>query len=297
MVYRIGREERIPDAVRRIAREEIDGALHALATAEPDVAVHTIRKHFKKLRALLRLLRGTMGRDEARSRGALFRDAARTLAEARDSRIVIDGTEALAAAGEGPSRDALLRLGAALAERHTATMRAVVEPGGALATLGPSLEHLRGEVAAWNLPERGFEALAPGLRRTYARGRRALTVALASPTAENLHAWRKRVKDLGYHVNLLQDVWPEGLAPLVDALGDLADRLGLDHDHAVLDERLAREPDLAPDPTERALIDAAVDAARSQLQADAWPLGQRVWSEEADAFVARVEGYWDAWRR
>ena len=49
-----------------------------------------------------------------------------------------------------------------------------------------------------------------------------------------MHEWRKRVKDLWYHCLLLQDAWKPVMSALADEAHELSDRLGDDHDLAVL---------------------------------------------------------------
>src|SRR5680860_812625 len=58
-------------------------------------------------------------------------------------------------------------------------------------------------------------------RRAYKRGRRAYKAALEDPSTENLHAWRRRVKDHWYHHTLLARSWPEPMK----TFGDRATRL------------------------------------------------------------------------
>jgi len=296
MTYRIALGERIAQAARRVAREEIDGALQDLARPDPDEAVHEVRKHFKRLRALLRLLRGDLGKRAASERNAWYREAARTLSDSRDSKIVIEGVRALIEGRQGEVRTALDRLTAALEARHAEHRARLTGPDGVLPALAAPLRAMRDDVDRWPLSRHGFAALAPGLRRTYRRGARRLAAALAEPTSENLHAWRKRVKDLWYHVSLLEEAWPEALDPLVLALEALSDRLGIDHDYAVLDALLHAEPALCPDPLDRARVETAIDEQRARLQGEAWPLGGRIWAEDADAFTARIGGRWSAWR-
>ncbi len=45
-----------------------------------------------------------------------------------------------------------------------------------------------------------------------------------------MHEWRKRVKDLWYHVTLLQDAWRPVMSALADEAHELSDRLGDEHD-------------------------------------------------------------------
>ena len=44
------------------------------------------------------------------------------------------------------------------------------------------------------------------------------------------HEWRKRVKDLGYQIQILRDLWPPVLEELRKDLKKLGDLLGEEHD-------------------------------------------------------------------
>ena len=69
----------------------------------------------------------------------------------------------------------------------------------------------RAAVEDWSPTKSGWKLLAPGLERTYKRGRARFSDVLRDPSPENVHEWRKRVKDLWYHLRLLRDSWPEVL--------------------------------------------------------------------------------------
>ena len=91
--YRVAPEERVPDEVRRIARGRIDHAIDELSGNSENSrakAVHEARKDMKKLRGLLRLVRGELGGETFARENACFRDAARELAGARDRDVMLE---------------------------------------------------------------------------------------------------------------------------------------------------------------------------------------------------------------
>lgn len=55
---------------------------------------------------------------------------------------------------------------------------------------------VRLRVDDWKLTRGGWEAIEPGVLRSYQQGRQALDHARGEPSLEDLHASRKRVKDL-----------------------------------------------------------------------------------------------------
>ena len=96
------------------------------------------------------------------------------------------------------------------------------------------LESAREEVADWPLERDDWGAIEGGLRRIYRQGRRRMREAENEPSTEALHEWRKRVKDLWYHLSLLRETWPAVVGPEADEAHALSEKLGDDHDLAVL---------------------------------------------------------------
>ena len=281
--YRLKAGESVPSGVARIARGRIDHALEELrgeSSSTPEEAVHEARKDMKKLRALLRLVRGEVGDRTYRRENACFRDVARELAGMRDADVMLatlaelERRESLAA---GPLRQAL--------EAHrlrTGAGRQAV--AGAIEMLGTA----RDRVAAWPLERDSFEAFEAGLERAYRRGRRAFREVRERPTIEGLHEWRKRVKELWHHLGLLERAWPPVLGAMGAEAHELSDRLGDDHDLAVL---LAWAGEHAP---EVAGLDEAVERERARLQREALELGARLYADRPRAFVRRKRRWWRA---
>jgi CHAD domain-containing protein len=289
--YRLKQGEPVPEGVARIARGRIDHAMDALngdAGDDPEEAVHDARKDMKKLRALLRLVRGELGEKTFRRESAAFRDAARELAGVRDADVMLATLGALEerypdelpADAAGGLRQALEahKLRTAAGARGQAAK-------GAIAILSEA----RGRVKDWPLEQDGFETFEAGLRRTYRRGRRDWRTAASDPSPENLHEWRKRVKELWYHCSILEETWKPVMAALADESHELSDRLGDDHDLAVL---LAWAHEHAADGHEE--LEALVARRRQELQDEAFAYGARLYADKPKEFVRRIERWWAA---
>jgi CHAD domain-containing protein len=268
--FRLERDEAIPEGVRRIARGRIDHAIDALADASEE-GVHDARKDMKKLRALLRLVRGEVGEEVFQREAGTFRDAARELSGVRDADVMLATLAQLEEryqAEVGPVRQAVeahrLRTGGGGRQQAAQTAVAI-------------LTEARGRVDDWPLERDGFEAVADGLERTYRRGRRDWRAALKEPSTENLHEWRKRVKDLWYHCSILQETWKPVMTALADEAHELSDRLGDDHDLAVLLEFGAES------------LEPHIATRRAELQEEAFAYGSRLYADKPTAFVSRIE--------
>lgn len=282
--YRLKPREPLPEGIARIAQGRIDHAIEELrgrTDSTPEEAVHEARKDMKKLRALLRLVRGEIGGSTYARENACFRDAARELAGARDSDVMLETLEQL---------DVPAGLGCELRKAIQAHRARDGADGrrAAASRVAAILGEARGRTDAWPLERDSFAALREGLERTYHRGRRDFEAVRAEPTVERLHEWRKRVKELWYQHTLLRSLWPPVMEAMADQAHELADRLGDDHDLAVLADWVREHTDTGPELFE------AVERKRSRLQAEALTLGARLYADKPGAYVRRLRRLWKA---
>lgn len=285
-------------AVRRIVTEQIDGAIGQLQRLdELDEGIHEARKHFKRIRAVLRLVRGPLPEEIYDAENVFFRDAGRVLSPLRDSAVHMETLDLLKETFEEQlSAEAFGTVRAALDEKHQAVLQSVKSDPQTLAAIRASLADARQRVGGWPLPAAGFDLFAKGLKKIYKRGRKEKVTAWDQPSAENFHAWRKRVKYLWYHTTLLQPVWPALMDALEDELDLLSDLLGEEHDLAVLHETLAELAPAAVDEKSAELLAALIARERNQRQQAAWPVGERIYQEKPGRFLQRLAGYWQVYQ-
>jgi CHAD domain-containing protein len=260
--------------------------------------VHEARKDLKKLRAALRLVRDDIGRKAYRRENHRFRDAGRRLSAARDAEVKLDTLKALAERFDGELPvEAASRLEDALGnERAEATAQVEREGDGSPRAAAVSeIEAGRAAIDDWPLGDGGWELFAPGVKRSYRRGRRRLAEVHANPSAETVHEWRKRVKDLWYHLRLLRDAWPPVLGEIADEAHRLADALGDHHDLAVLAEDAGGRAELISGEDLEQLREL-VARRQDELLGEALSLGGRIYAESPKRFEARLHKYWAEWQ-
>jgi CHAD domain-containing protein len=298
--YRIKDGESVPEGIARIAYGRIDHAIDELrgkTKSSREEAVHEARKDLKKLRSLLRLVRGEVGDEVYRRENDDFRDAGRRLSGVRDADVMIETLDSLA---EHRPKDMPAKTVGGLRQALREHRAALDSDGGgrkqARNEVVQALRVARERVEQWPLEHDGFEAFEAGLRRAYRRGRRAYQAVLEDPSTENLHEWRKRVKDLWYHHTLLKCSWPGLMDPLSDQVHELSDRLGDDHDLAVLCDWAQAHPAAAGGMSGLEAFNKAAESRRAELQREALVLGERLYGERPSAFLRRLESYWRAWR-
>jgi CHAD domain-containing protein len=292
--YRLHGGEPVPDGMRRIARGRLDDARDALSAADDETlpeAVHETRKNLKRLRTTVRLTRDAIGERTYELENLVFRTAGRRLSAGRDAQVLLDTVGDLAERYpdelQGPT---LATLRARLAEERDAAQRALGEDqrDEVLA----ALEKARARTADWAFERADFGALAPGLRRIYRRGHRDMRAAQADPTPDNLHEWRKRVKDLWHATQILCEARPKRLDRFATRAHKLSELLGERHDLDVLRAYLEANPKaLAHGPSRRALL-AAIERRSDELRDEALRRGRKLYGRKPRRFVARMERDW-----
>src|SRR5262245_12474922 len=99
MAFALQADESLRKGLRRIARKELEAVQEHVAGpshGSRDAAVHEARKSFKKVRAILRLVRPAIGERSYRYENTAFRDAARPLTEVRDAKILVETLDTVA---------------------------------------------------------------------------------------------------------------------------------------------------------------------------------------------------------
>jgi CHAD domain-containing protein len=285
--YQLDAGEPAADGIRRVVVAQLDAAIAGLAGGDEDAkAVHSARKSCKRVRAALRLSRKALGSDCYRRANAEVREAARTLSPARDAVVLQTAFDQLLTSAGRPRSFAAVRR-----RLHTAASAEAVENIGAAAEAASRLQGVRDSVQQWPRKADESKLLRSGLQRIYGTGREAMTVAVADPSDEALHDWRKSAKYLWHALELLRPAWSEMLKPLAKQAHELSDLLGDDHDLAVLTTVLQADGGLPV--TLRRLI----DQRRAELQHDAVSLGQRLYAERPKDFSRRLGAVHRIWRR
>ena len=296
MAYRFDPGEGVQEAILRCSREQMDNAVAELSegiSQDPERAVHSARKTLKKQRSLLRLARGTMSPKQRRRENRALRRAARELSSTRDADVMVQTVAQLSErfVGQLPEKaftEIAEQLKRARDSQHVARTDSAPDRR-AVEKLGV----VRVRVEDWQLKQGGWRGLESGLMRSYRRGRTAFAQAQRHSSLENLHAWRKRVKDLWYQERLLAPTCGPATKGQAKDAHRLADVLGDDHDLGLLRHALVGDHLPAED------IDAVVrliDHRRVELQTEAMNLGQRLYAEKPKAFRRRMQRTWHAGR-
>jgi len=155
-----------------------------------------------------------------------------------------------------------------------------------------ALEKARARSAEWVFARDGFDALSPGLHRIYRRGRKRMRAARQDPSPENLHEWRKRVKDLWHATQIVCEARPKRLDRFAKRAHKLSDVLGDGHDLEVLRAYVEAHPQaVAHEPSRKALL-AAIERRSDELRDKALKRGRKLCGQKPKRFVAKLERAW-----
>ena len=299
MTFALIPNEAPSSSLRRIVLEQIDGAILQLEREENlNDGIHEARKHFKRVRAVLRLSRGALPAATYRTENQFFRDQGRILSPVRDSAVYIETIDMLRRRyGQQLIDASFCRLRQSLVVEHSSVLRTFAGDEQLILSMIERLKGARQRALDWTFRHSEFSLIVNGLRRTYRRGLKEKSDAYAQPTTENFHFWRKRVKYLWYQFQILGPLWPALTKAMARECDQLADRLGEEHDLAVLQESpLVQEMGRA-DMGSADLLFAIAARERSRLRRTAIPLAERIYVESPNQFIFRMEGYWQAYRR
>ena len=303
MAYRLRKKDSVTAAVRRLIREGTDQAIHELkaATVGEQKGLHEARKHIKKMRSLIRLVRARLDQS-GKLAITLLTEAARPLSGLRDAQAMVEAFDALATSEmQGDAQQAYAPLRRQLVEQRDTSHENDGNIDSLIALPIEHLERVRAMSQKWTIRPNGFAALSRGLRKCYAQAIDARRLALDQPSDDHFHEWRKHVKHHWYHLRLLRGLWPRLLSATATELGTLSDLLGDDHDMTVMRERIQKQQTEAAveekmdEDMDRARLFQMIDARQEKLRMAARTLGSRIFAEKPKALTRRLRIYWDAW--
>jgi CHAD domain-containing protein len=304
MSYALKHGQALDDNLRRICRKQIEGAI-AITTGEKktnDTPVHEMRKHVKKSRAALRLVRKEIGRGLFRQQDHCLRDVGRLTSDIRDAEVRLQTVRQLQGITQRRGRGAYAKLEVMLTLELENFMAAFAEwQTQAL----PMLQRVHASVDCWPLDHFDCKQLRRAVQRSYKEARKALARAEASPTAENFHDFRTQAKRLWYELRILRPINPVVLKNLSDDLRALGNLLGRAHDLSFLGDRLRGEDRSATGRIRRGeqsewereghKLLAVIEVSQGDLQRGAAELAEHFFAERPRDFGARVASWLGDW--
>jgi CHAD domain-containing protein len=296
MSYKLKQGPTLGDNLRRICRKQIEAAME-IASGEKksdDSPVHATRKHLKKARAALRLVRKEIGRGLFREQDHLLRDVGRLTSEIRDAEVRLQTVRQLQGITHRRGRGAYAKLEGMLMLELENFMAAFAEwQTQAL----PMLKRAQANIDCWPLDQFDCKELRCAVQRTYKSARKALAKAEASQTTGDFHHFRTQAKRLWYELRILRPINPVVLDNLSDDLRSLGSLLGRAHDLSFLGDRLRREDQQSAWEREGHKLLAVIEVSQCDLQRGAAELAEHFFAERPRDFGARLASWLKDWEK
>jgi CHAD domain-containing protein len=280
--------------VQRVLQRHMAAAVGALKAKPPDnKRIHEARKSLKAARAALRLLRPMLGERRYQAENRRLRDAGRQLSAVRDGAVLVSTLEDLQVKTADPDcSDQLLALAVQLRQQAVRDWKRARRLG--IARAQRDLRRVAARVAAWSFPPHEWRGVCEGLLRTYRKGRREARSNRGRTESACLHEWRKSTKYLSNQLLMLRPLQRASLAPAARELHRLSNKLGDDHDLAVLSDVAGKRAAHAGAPP-AAGLQKLISKRRKTLQHRARSLGKSAFAEKPAHFAARLRDYVASW--
>lgn len=200
------------------------------AMLQPE-AVHRIRVAIKKVRAWLKLCRSVSGESDAdRQLTARLRDLSTALAGQRDREVARLTLAKLAR--KYPGKKARL-----LIEEVSRSLSEKPVEASVVLVASDQIHGLRQDLSPFSQRMIPLETARDAINQTYAKMCQRGKLALKTKQCEELHAWRKQVKTLGYQLAVANS-HQDRPAKLHAKIAKLGNKLGKVHDLCFLQAML-----------------------------------------------------------
>jgi CHAD domain-containing protein len=265
------------------------------ALSDPDlpepVAVHDVRKAFKRWRAFLRLLAGPMG-EPAEQMRIEARELMRALSGARDAQAALDALDDLGKGDEPFSATSTETIRKRLTESRDAAEKTSFTPE-MRERISRHLDFAALSIERWQLREIGFDAVSDGLTVTYRRARQLVPDDWGAADAEQLHDLRRRVVEHRHQMDLIEPLWPRFGQVWSAEAQRLRNQLGACQDLEMLSHFTAPHRPLA---RWRSRLAPLIESRRARHLKNAARLASRLFAEKPKAFHRRIDALWSARR-
>jgi CHAD domain-containing protein len=282
--------EKIEDEIARALCEQLQGAAQVLAsTRNADEAIHDARRGLKKARALLKLGRRSALGPHYEDESIRLRDLGRTLSGVRDAMALVEAAGRIAEEERSKEVKAAARGAKRLLLRKKDAITADFLKSGEKDRVTEALKKAVGDSDGWPVEQIDFSAIRKGVKRTVKQGRQARKRASSDPRPENFHEWRKLAKDFRYQLRFLRKLSPDGFKKNAGKAKELEQKLGEDHNLAVLREAVK---DLSLQESDVAALTIAIEKRQAKLRTEALRIGESLYKDGPKLWARHLTQYW-----
>jgi len=296
MPYRLRDEETLPAGLRRIACEQVQAAIAASKEDENGETspVHQTRKHLKKARAVLHLLRGEVPAPLLRREERRLRKVGRLISDIRDAEVRLGTVRQLRDRAQDKTDRNFGETEELLAFELDSFLAAFA---GWQDEAAAKLIRVRDTVDQWPLAGLTRAHVCANVKISYRRGRKALKRTKKNGEVKDFHELRKRTKELWCQMRIVRPLHPEVFGELANELKKIGEHLGHAHDMAFVGERLNTLAGATGRRRGQRALEALIDSRRQDLQHGALALSEHFFARKPKLFAARLAEHFEDWER
>ncbi len=292
-LFSITNNEEVSVAANRVLSEQYDLIIDACNNQE-DIheSIHDVRRSYKRIRAVLRLMKPDIPMDAYNRENKLLRDLSRKFSGARNLHVFAEEFDNIIAAGILKLPEAIVKeIRQFFREKENSAVKLLLNLD-MFSVIGKKNEEAKERVAAIDFSSLGAHTIYKGVSNVFAWGQKQMIHSQQFPTDDNLHEMRKRVKSLMYVVRLIKDVSPVFFNGYYKGLKTASLALGEDHNMAEMVNYIDTIAEQLIPLTEKQKIHEYIISQRQQIQVDVWPLIAKLYTGQAGEFSKRIKAYW-----
>ncbi len=292
-LFSITNNEEISVAVHRVLSEQYNIIIDSCNNHDrPHESIHNTRKSYKRIRAVLRLIKPDISKEVYSKEKMLLRDLSRKFSTVRNLHVFAEEFDTIMKAG-------ILKLPVStentiksfFKEREESALKILLDLD-LFEVIGKKNKESKERMAAIDLSSLGPHTIYKGVSKVFAWGQKQMIHSQQFPTDDNLHEMRKRIKALMYLVRLIKDISPDFLNGYYKGLKSASLALGDGHNMAEMVNYINTiSNELLPE-EDKKKIDEYIFSQRQQIQLDVWPLIAKLYTGQADEFSKRIKAYW-----
>ncbi|MEO1266395.1 MAG: CHAD domain-containing protein [Pseudomonadota bacterium] len=277
-------------------RQLAKAARHLNGATPPELATLEMRKCFKRIRALLRLLRPAMAKSEWSRETTRYRDLGRRLAASRDRAVLVETLDRLATLRQLDRDKSVVAVRKCLVDQRDRQIELdSAGKGDPRAAMARDLAAAKAAAERVSFTGLTRHKVVGAYADTYGVGREEMAACyLVGDDDELFHDWRKRVQHHWRQSALLVDIWPDTMVVRVDAARKASKALGLDHDLSLLRQHLKRIDTEVLSKGERRQLKGVIRQLQAQLRDIAEPLAAWLYAIEPEALENQANDWWEA---
>jgi CHAD domain-containing protein len=263
-------------------------------------AIHKARQTYKKCRALLRLMRDSMGYAAYYRENLSLREMQRELSQIRDADVQNKLFTRLAEDYPEFGKKAWFRAMVGEAKRnYDMEMNHFIETGKASDISRQS--HAKAlQCQKYSLSGEGFELIEGGLNRIYRQGREmGNMVFMQEADAFEIHSFRKKAKYLQYQLTYLRPISKSLIKTMSSTMEQLSDKLGYYNDLHIACNRIQAYSE-QHQVNQKKNLEILLDSLREDMErakADSRKIYEMQYAEEPKHYIRRLGRYWELYEQ